>query len=57
MRFMIIPKPGPGGQTPEREGTREEAVCSAQVKFNDDLARAGVLIAAEVAPPWSSTWR
>ena len=55
MRFMIIPRPGPGAA--KTDGTFDEKVFTAYMKFNEDLTKAGVLITSEGLNPAGSSAR
>jgi hypothetical protein len=51
MRFLIIPKPDSTEAKAEASGAFDEKVFAAYMKFNEDMTRAGVLIAAEGLNP------
>jgi len=51
MRFLIIPKPDASQPKPEASGALDEKVFAAYMKFNEDMTRAGVLIASEGLNP------
>ncbi len=51
MRFLIIPKPDPSKAKPAASGAFDEKVFAAYMKFNEDMARAGVLVASEGLNP------
>jgi hypothetical protein len=47
MRFLIIPKPDAEAARPAGGGAFDEKVFAAYMRFNEEMARAGVLIASE----------
>ncbi len=51
MRFLIIPTPAPGAPTPPADEPFDEKVFTAYMKFNEDMFRAGVLVASEGLNP------
>jgi hypothetical protein len=56
MRFLIIPRPGPSDGAPDgscdfRDDEFDAATFEAQMRFNEETTKAGVLIAAEGLDP------
>jgi hypothetical protein len=55
MRFLIIPRPGPSdaaaGTCDFRDDEFDAATFDAQMRFNEDMTRSGVLIASEGLDP------
>ncbi len=51
MRFIIIPRPDPSAAKTGPEEPHDEKVFAAYMKFNEDMHKAGVLIAAEGLNP------
>ncbi|AKT40531.1 YciI family protein [Chondromyces crocatus] len=47
MRFLIIPRPSKQDETPRENAPFDEKVFMAHMKYNEDMHRAGVLLAAE----------
>ncbi|NVJ22042.1 dehydrogenase [Myxococcus sp. AM011] len=50
MRFMLIPRPSTPEPTPQ-DAAFDEAVFIAQMRFNEEMHKAGVLIASEGLSP------
>jgi hypothetical protein len=51
MRFLITAGPDTSNPGPAQEGPFDEALFAAYMKYNEDLAKAGVLIASEGLNP------
>jgi len=52
MRFIITARPGPDSpEPPDPNGPFDEALFSAYMKFNEEMHKAGVLVAAEGLKP------
>src|SRR5262245_59942739 len=51
MRYIVTANPAPGTQTPSPDAPFDENLFAAYMKFNEDLHRAGVLVAAEGLNP------
>src|SRR5947209_2391354 len=51
MRFIIIPKPGPTDGKAGEQAPFDEKVFAAYMKYNEDMYRAGVLLASEGLNP------
>ena len=51
MRFIITAHPGPNSPAPDPAAPFDEQLFTAYMKFNEDLHRAGVLVAAEGLNP------
>ena len=52
MRFIITARPGPDSpEPPDPNGPFDEALFSAYMKFNEEMHKAGVLVAAEGLNP------
>jgi hypothetical protein len=51
MRFLITAGPDTNNPKPAQEGAPDEALFAAYMKYNEDMAKAGVLIAAEGLNP------
>jgi hypothetical protein len=51
MRFIITAHPGPNSPAPDPAAPFDEQMFTAYMKFNEDLHRAGVLVAAEGLNP------
>ncbi len=51
MRFLILPKPSETEGAPKGSGALDEKVFTAYMAFNEEMARAGVLLAAEGLNP------
>jgi hypothetical protein len=51
MRFIITAKPGEDGTPPDPNAPFDEALFSAYMRFNEEMHRAGVLVAAEGLKP------
>ena len=47
MRFIITAQPGPDSPAPDPNAPLDEALFSAYMKFNEEMHKAGVLVAAE----------
>ena len=51
MRFIITAQPGPNSPQPDPNAPLDEALFSAYMKFNEEMHKAGVLVAAEGLKP------
>jgi hypothetical protein len=51
MRFIITAHPGPNSPAPDPAAPFDEELFTTYMKFNEDLHRAGVLVAAEGLNP------
>jgi hypothetical protein len=51
MRFMITAAPGPNEARPDPSAPFDEKLFAAYMKFNEDMAKAGVLVVAEGLNP------
>ena len=52
MRFIITARPGPDSpEPPDPNGPFDEALFSAYMKFNEEMHKAGVLVASEGLKP------
>ena len=51
MRFIITAQPGPNGSQPDPSAPFDEALFTAYMKFNEQMHKAGVLVAAEGLKP------
>ncbi|WP_434041081.1 MULTISPECIES: YciI family protein [Sorangium] len=51
MRFIITAAPGTDKATTEAEGAPDEELFAAYMKYNEEMAKAGVLIASEGLNP------
>ena len=52
MRFIITARPGPDSpEPPDPNGPFDEALFSAYMKFNEEMHKAGILVAAEGLKP------
>ena len=51
MRFIITARPGPEARAPGSERPFDEALFSAYMKFNEEMHKAGILVAAEGLKP------
>jgi hypothetical protein len=51
MRFIITAHPGPNSPAPDPAAPFDEQLFTTYMKFNEDLHRAGVLVAAEGLNP------
>jgi hypothetical protein len=51
MRFLITAAPAPNAEKPSQDAPFDEKLFVAYMKYNEDLARAGVLVASEGLSP------
>lgn len=51
MRFIITAQPGPNGSQPDPNAPLDEQLFSTYMKFNEEMHKAGVLVAAEGLKP------
>ena len=51
MRFIITAQPGPNGSQSDPNAPFDEQLFSAYMKFNEEMHKAGVLVAAEGLKP------
>jgi hypothetical protein len=51
MRFIITAQPGPDSQPPAPDSPFDEALFTAYMRFNEELHKAGVLVASEGLNP------
>jgi hypothetical protein len=51
MKFIITAKPGTNGPTPDPNAPFDEELFSAYMRFNEEMHKAGVLVAAEGLKP------
>ena len=51
MRFIITAQPGPNSPQPDPNVPLDEALFSAYMQFNEEMHKAGVLVAAEGLKP------
>ncbi len=51
MRFIIMAGPGPNTTPPDPNAPFDEKLFATYMKFNEDLAKAGVLVASEGLSP------
>ncbi len=51
MRFIITAQPGPHTKPPDTEAPFDEQLFTAYMKFNEDMHKAGVLVASEGLNP------
>jgi len=51
MRFIITAQPAPGGKPPDVEAPFDEELFAAYMRFNEEMYKAGVLVAAEGLNP------
>jgi hypothetical protein len=51
MRFIITAQPGPNSPQPDPNAPFDEGLFSAYMKFNEEMHKAGVLVAAEGLKP------
>src|SRR5262245_14121901 len=51
MRFIITAQPGPNSPHPDPNATFDEELFSAYMRFNEEMHKAGVLVAAEGLKP------
>jgi len=51
MRFIITAQPGPNSPQPDPNAPLDEALFSAYMQFNEEMHKAGVLVAAEGLKP------
>jgi hypothetical protein len=51
MRFIITARPGQNSPTPDPDAPFDEALFSAYMRFNEEMHKAGVLVAAEGLKP------
>ena len=57
MKFIITAQPGPDSHVPAPDGPFDEALFTTYMAFNEDMHRAGVLVAAEGLNPAVKTAR
>jgi len=57
MKFIITAQPGPDSHVPAPDAPFDEALFTAYMAFNEDMHRAGVLVAAEGLNPAVKTAR
>src|SRR5688572_27571676 len=51
MKFIITAQPGPDSPRPDPNAPFDEALFTAYMKYNEEMYRAGVLVAAEGLNP------
>ena len=51
MRFLMIPTPAPNSPTPPADAPFDEASFTAVMKYNEEMYKAGVLVASEGLNP------
>lgn len=51
MRFVITAQPGPNSPQPDPNAPFDEELFSAYMKFNEEMHKAGILVAAEGLKP------